>query len=89
MVTLPSKHSTFVPRIDFGDASFLMTIGQDELAMIQDNVSSSIIGEMRMQFWKDAVKALVEVRWPPVYSFASHEHDLGQTSTSPHCSSST
>ena len=39
-----------------------MTLGQDELAMIQDNVSSSIIGEMRMQFWKDTVKALVEVR---------------------------
>lgn len=42
-----------------------MTLGQDELAMVQDNVSSSIMGEMRMQFWKDVVKALVEVRWPP------------------------
>jgi len=66
-----------------------MTLGQDELAMIQDNVSSSIIGEMRMQFWKDAVKALAEVRWLPAYSFTSHEHDLGQTPTSPHCPSST
>ena len=57
--------------------------------MIQDNVSSSIIGEMRMQFWKDAVKGVVEVRWPPAYSFTSHEHDLGQTSASPRCPSST
>jgi len=65
-----------------------MTLGQDELAMIQDNVSSSIIGEMRMQFWKDAVKGVVEVRWPPAYSFTSHEHDLGQTSASPRCPSS-
>jgi hypothetical protein len=39
-----------------------MTSEQDELAMIQDNVSSSIIGEMKMQFWRDAVKALVDVR---------------------------
>lgn len=57
--------------------------------MVQDNVSSSIIGEMRMQFWKDVVKALVEVRWSPVYCSTRHERDLGQTSTSPHCSGST
>jgi hypothetical protein len=44
-----------------------MTSEQDELAMIQDNVSSSIIGEMRMQFWRDAVKALVDVRLLPMY----------------------
>jgi hypothetical protein len=30
--------------------------------MIQDNVSSSIIGEMKMQFWRDAVKSLADVR---------------------------
>ena len=29
--------------------------------MIQDNVSSSIIGEMKMQFWRDAVKSLADV----------------------------
>jgi hypothetical protein len=30
--------------------------------MIQDNVSSSIIGEMKMQFWRDALKSLADVR---------------------------
>jgi hypothetical protein len=42
----------------------LMNSEQDELAMVQDNVSSSIIGEMRMQFWRDAVKSLADVRCP-------------------------
>jgi NADH dehydrogenase [ubiquinone] 1 alpha subcomplex assembly factor 6 len=32
--------------------------------MVQDNVSSSMIGEMRMQFWRDAVKSLADVRCP-------------------------
>jgi len=49
----------------------------DELAMIQDNVSSSIIGEMRMQFWKDTVKALVEGR-PPHHPIALALHDVSQ-----------
>lgn len=30
----------------------------DELATVQDNVSTHVIGEMRMQFWRDAVKSL-------------------------------
>ena len=30
--------------------------------MVQDNVSSSMVGEMRMQFWRDAVKSLSDVR---------------------------
>lgn len=33
---------------------------QIELAMIQDSVTNVIIGEMRMQFWKDAVKSISE-----------------------------
>ena len=40
---------------------------QDELAMVQDNVSSSIIGEMRMQFWRDAIKSLADVRCPLIH----------------------
>ena len=35
---------------------------QGELATVQDSVSSPIIGEMRMQFWRDAVKSLGVVR---------------------------
>ena len=35
---------------------------QGELAIVQDNVSSPVIGEMRMQFWRDAVKSLAVVR---------------------------
>ncbi|KAI9435375.1 isoprenoid synthase domain-containing protein [Russula earlei] len=46
----------------------------DELAMIQDNVSSSIVGEMRIQFWRDAVKALVDGR-PPHHPIALALHD--------------
>ena len=34
---------------------------QDELAVVQDNVSSSMIGEMRMQFWRDAVDSIWKV----------------------------
>jgi hypothetical protein len=33
-----------------------------ELAMVQDNVSNAMIGKMRMQFWRDAVKEIREVR---------------------------
>lgn len=52
--------------------------------MIQDNVSSSILGEMRMQFWKDALKGIVEVRISPVHLPSDRECDLGQASASPH-----
>ena len=37
--------------------------------MVQDNVSSSMIGEMKMQFWKDAVKSLADVRQPLIHCF--------------------
>jgi hypothetical protein len=43
----------------------MMTPEQDELAIVQDNVSNSVIGEMRMQFWRDVVKALADVRYSP------------------------
>jgi hypothetical protein len=32
--------------------------------MIQDNVSSPLIGKMRMQFWRDAVRELAHVGPP-------------------------
>lgn len=37
-------------------------IAQDELAMVQDSVSNPVIGKMRMQFWRDAVKGMSDVR---------------------------
>jgi hypothetical protein len=54
-----------------------MTPEQDELAMVQDNVSNSIIGEMRMLFWRDAVKALADVRYSPDTHFNDRERDIG------------
>lgn len=57
--------------------------------MVQDNVSSSVLGEMRMQFWRDAVKSLADVRCPLIHYFIGCECDIGQTSASPHRSGST
>jgi len=54
-----------------------MSPEQDELAMVQDNVSSSIIGEMKMQFWRDAVKSLADVRRPLMHCFTGRERYLG------------
>ncbi len=62
---------------------------QDELAMVQDNVSSYIIGEMRMQFWRDAVKSLADVRCPLIHYSTGRECDIGQTTASSYRSSST
>jgi NADH dehydrogenase [ubiquinone] 1 alpha subcomplex assembly factor 6 len=44
----------------------VFTIGQVELAMIQDNTSNQMIGQMRMQFWRDALKGINDVL---VYNF--------------------
>ena len=30
--------------------------------MVQDSVSNVMLGKMRMQFWRDAVKSLADVR---------------------------
>jgi hypothetical protein len=38
---------------------------QIELASVQDTVSNAMLGKMRMQFWRDAVNGIAEVRgWP-------------------------
>lgn len=36
---------------------YLNVCSKVELATVQDNVSNSMLGSMRMQFWRDAVKA--------------------------------
>jgi hypothetical protein len=61
-----------------------LILKQDELATVQDTVSSPVIGEMRMQFWRDAVKSLAVVRHSSMYHLAGDGRDIGQTPTSPH-----
>lgn len=61
-VTLLSKLFMYVPGLELV-TRLMMIPEQDELAIVQDNVSNSMIGEMRMQFWRDAVKALADVRF--------------------------
>ena len=43
--------------------------GQAELAMIPDNISQPIIAQMRFQWWKDAVKAVYQVRFRCAFGF--------------------
>ncbi|KAF9064887.1 isoprenoid synthase domain-containing protein [Rhodocollybia butyracea] len=47
----------FWPR-ELRGGYFALKAFSTELAMIQDNISNATIGKMRMQFWKDAVKAI-------------------------------
>ncbi|KLO04758.1 hypothetical protein SCHPADRAFT_884210, partial [Schizopora paradoxa] len=53
-----------------------------ELAMIQDSVTNVIIGEMRMQFWKDAVKSISEASSslfaPPRHPIALALHEASK-----------
>ncbi|KAI0056570.1 hypothetical protein BV25DRAFT_1565467 [Artomyces pyxidatus] len=48
-----------------------------ELSTIQDSVSNAMIGEMRMQFWRDAVKAMSDGR-PPHHPIAIALHNASQ-----------
>ncbi|KIK65532.1 hypothetical protein GYMLUDRAFT_39002 [Collybiopsis luxurians FD-317 M1] len=52
---------------------FALKAFSTELAMIQDNVSTSTIGMMRIQFWRDAVKAITEGN-PPRHPIALALH---------------
>ncbi|EFI27201.1 hypothetical protein CC1G_15026 [Coprinopsis cinerea okayama7 len=47
--------SPFYPKAK-QDAYFAIKAFAVELATVQENVSNSMIGQMRMQFWKDAIK---------------------------------
>ncbi|OSD07220.1 hypothetical protein PYCCODRAFT_1402661 [Trametes coccinea BRFM310] len=53
-----------------------------ELASVQDNVSNSMIGKMRMQFWRDAVKNIADGR-PPRHPIALALHDASQRANLP------
>jgi NADH dehydrogenase [ubiquinone] 1 alpha subcomplex assembly factor 6 len=37
------------------------------LALIQDAVSSPMVGKIRMQFWRDAIKQISDVRRRGLY----------------------
>ena len=76
-----SKRSMYVQR---PESMTCLITKQDELATVQDNVSTHVIGEMRMQFWRDAVKSLGVVRHSSVEPLAGDERDVGKTPTSPH-----
>ncbi|KAH6912698.1 isoprenoid synthase domain-containing protein [Coprinopsis sp. MPI-PUGE-AT-0042] len=55
--------SPFYPKAK-QDAYFAIKAFAVELATIQDHVSNPMIGKMRMQFWKDAVKDISAGRSP-------------------------
>lgn len=49
--------------------------------MIQDTVSNPMLGKMRMQFWRDAVKQISAVRiLESIYNARIHAFYAGQTS---------
>lgn len=66
-----------------------------ELATMQDHVTNSSLGRMRMQFWRDAIKGVFDVRLffflrlqmlvGQVFSFMF----LGQTTTASYCTCAT
>lgn len=57
--------------------------------MVQDNVSNATIGKMRMQFWRDAVKEITEVRADHFVACSKGQlPPPGQTTQAPNCASS-
>ena len=76
-----------VRHIAFG-SNWLLTqveLPQIELAMVHDQVSNEMIGKMRMQFWRDAVKGITEVRittYKIITSAQTVKEPTGQTSNS-------
>ncbi|EEB98193.1 hypothetical protein MPER_02344 [Moniliophthora perniciosa FA553] len=53
--------SHFYPK-ELQGGYFALKAFSAELAMVQDAVTNPTIGAMRMQFWRDAVKSISEVR---------------------------
>ncbi|KAH9854677.1 isoprenoid synthase domain-containing protein [Lenzites betulinus] len=53
-----------------------------ELASVQDTVSNSMIGKMRMQFWRDAVKNIADGR-PPRHPIALALHEASKNANVP------
>ncbi|KAJ2969856.1 hypothetical protein NUW54_g12866 [Trametes sanguinea] len=72
---------SFYPRRLQG-AFFALRAFYVELASVQDNVSNSMIGKMRMQFWRDAIKNIADGR-PPRHPIALALHDASQRANLP------
>ncbi|KAI5122808.1 hypothetical protein M0805_000150 [Coniferiporia weirii] len=68
--------SQFFPR-SLQPACFALKAFYVELAMIQDSVSNPMVGQLRMQFWKDTVRAISEGR-PPRHPVAIALHDASK-----------
>ncbi|KAF8967161.1 isoprenoid synthase domain-containing protein [Flammula alnicola] len=71
-------NSYFYPRYA-QNGYFAIKAFSTELAMVQDNVSNAMIGQMRMQFWRDAVKGISDGR-PPKHPIALALDESSQTS---------
>ncbi|KAI0822289.1 isoprenoid synthase domain-containing protein [Trametes gibbosa] len=71
----------FFPRQIQG-AFFALRAFYVELASVQDTVSNSMIGKMRMQFWRDAIKNLADNR-PPRHPIALALHEASQKANLP------
>ncbi|KAF8195570.1 isoprenoid synthase domain-containing protein [Pholiota molesta] len=71
-------NSYFYPRA-LQNGYFATKAFSVELAMVQDNVSNAMIGKMRMQFWRDAVKEIREGR-PPKHPIALALHETSENS---------
>ncbi|KIP08105.1 hypothetical protein PHLGIDRAFT_23729 [Phlebiopsis gigantea 11061_1 CR5-6] len=65
--------SKFYPA-ELQDAYIALRAFFIELAMVQESVSNPVIGNMRMQFWRDALKSLSDGR-PPKHPIALALHE--------------
>lgn len=68
--------SQFYPK-DLQGGYFALRAFAVELAMIQDHTSNQMIGQMRMQFWRDAVKGINDGQ-PPRHPIAMALHAVSQ-----------
>ncbi|KAI0670745.1 isoprenoid synthase domain-containing protein [Trametes maxima] len=66
----------------FQGAFFALRAFYVELASVQDTVSNSTIGKMRIQFWRDAIKNITDGR-PPQHPIALALHDASQKANLP------
>ncbi|TDL17871.1 hypothetical protein BD410DRAFT_793908 [Rickenella mellea] len=73
--------SLFFPK-HLQNACFAVKAFYVELAMIQDIVSSPMIGQMRMQFWRDALKGMAEGK-PPRHPIALALHEASEAANIP------
>ncbi|THU87048.1 hypothetical protein K435DRAFT_745713 [Dendrothele bispora CBS 962.96] len=73
--------SPFFPK-ELQGGYFALKAFYVELAMIQDNVSNPTIGMMRMQFWRDAIKAISDGN-PPKHPIALALYDTSQRANLP------